>query len=94
MGKHIATRQLRHKMVHGASVLVGKFICLLGKTKEIAFKVMFQGIQNVKCFTYTVKHGYNKLKYNLDIGIPVTLYLTSFTNHIAQFPWHIMFLNG
>ena len=41
MGKHIGTKQLRHKMVHGARVLVGKFICLLGKTKEIAFKVMF-----------------------------------------------------
>ena len=41
MGKHIGTRQLRHKMVHGDRVLVGKFICLLGKTKEIAFKVMF-----------------------------------------------------
>ena len=41
MGKHIGTKQVRHKMVHGARVLVGKFICLLGKTKEIAFKVMF-----------------------------------------------------
>ena len=41
MGKHIGTRQLRHKMAHGARVLVGKFICLLGKTKEIAFKVTF-----------------------------------------------------
>ena len=41
MGKHIGTRQLRHKMVHGDRVLVGKFICLLRKTTEIAFKVMF-----------------------------------------------------
>ena len=41
MGKHIGTKQLRHNMVHGARVLVGKFICLLGQTKEIAFKVMF-----------------------------------------------------
>ena len=65
MGKHIGTRQLRHKMVHGARVLVGKFICLLGKTKEIAFKVMFSRIQRVKCFTYTVKHGYNKLQNNI-----------------------------
>ena len=41
MGKHIGTRQFRHKMVHGARVLVGKFICLLKTTAEIAFKVMF-----------------------------------------------------
>ena len=41
MGKHIGTRQLRHKMVHGDRVLVGKFICLLRKTTEIAFNVIF-----------------------------------------------------
>ena len=41
MGKHIGTRQLRHKMVYGARVLVGNFICLLRKTTEIAFNVMF-----------------------------------------------------
>ena len=33
-------------------------------------------------------------KYNLDIGIPVTLYLTSFNKHISQFPWHVTFLTG
>ena len=48
MRKHIGTRQLGHKMVHGASVLVGKFICLLGKTKEIAFKVMFSRYSECK----------------------------------------------
>lgn len=90
-----------HKVVkaHDGSwslrVLVGKFICLLRKTTEIAYKsYVFKGLREENALRIQWNMDITNSKYNLDIGIPVTLYLTSFNKHISQFPWHIMFLTG